>query len=164
MPCPRSRRRGSARAIPPSARADRHATIRRHGQLAEPTAELVEGDGDMDVLVRVDADGDLSDDDVLRDAAHGCRSSAWFDSTRTGRADRTVMGPGVSGSYAVTARSAAHRWSTSPGQPTDQQPGHQGSVVASGQAAREAPRVSQSYESPRLPTELTASASASRSV
>jgi len=50
-------------------------------------------------------------------------------STRTGRADRTVMGPGVSGSYAVTARSASAPMVSPPRRPTDQQPGHQRSVV-----------------------------------
>ena len=78
-----------------------------HGQLAEPAAQLIEGDRDVDVLVRVDTDNDPSHAVLLRDAIHGCRPLAWARSTRTGRADRTVMGPGGSGSYAVTARSAS---------------------------------------------------------
>src|SRR5699024_1562655 len=46
--------------------------VRRDVELTEPTAEAVDGDGDMLVLVGVDPDDDIGP--VERDAAHGCWS------------------------------------------------------------------------------------------
>src|SRR3989304_4216594 len=54
------------------------ASLRCPGQRADPTAEFVKGDCDVDVLVGVDADRDLPRDGLLRDAAHGCRSFPWL--------------------------------------------------------------------------------------
>jgi hypothetical protein len=50
------------------------AAVGWHGQFTEPAAQLVEDDRDMDVFVRIDADGDLADGRLVRDAVHGCRS------------------------------------------------------------------------------------------
>ena len=105
---------------PPSLYETRGASGVDEQRLAERAAEAVDRDGNVLVLVRVDADDDIAA--FKREASHDCCPFPGSMVEAAGWAGRTGLRWDLvrSGSYEVTARSAGgalHRW---PGRPTRQ--------------------------------------------